>query len=142
MKLRFCLSLNLAMIMTLLGILSASPDVLAQQQKQDQEHVVSAADLHRDLIAVARARESNLAKVQSFFSTDRARKALKSANLPYQKVQNAVSSLNDEELARLAARTEKVQADLAAGSLTNQQITYIIIALATAVVVLILVAAR
>jgi hypothetical protein len=39
----------------------------------------------------------------------------------------------------LAAQTEKVQADLAGGELNNQQITYIIIALATAVVVLILV---
>ena len=45
----------------------------------------------------------------------------------------------DEELARLAARTDKVQRDMAAGALTNQQITYILIALGTAVLVLILV---
>jgi len=50
--------------------------------------------------------------------------------------------LSDEELARLAARTEKVRKDFAAGALTNQQITYIIIALATALIVVIIVVAR
>jgi len=44
--------------------------------------------------------------------------------------------------ARLAARTEKVRKDFAAGALTNQQITYIIIALATALIVVIIVVAR
>lgn len=138
MKFSVRVSLNLVMIAMLLAVFPAPPDALAQQQ----DHVVSATDLHRDIVSAARTRETNLAKVQKFFSTDLARKALKSSNLPYDKVHNAVSSLNDEELARLAARTDKVQADFAAGSLSNQQITYIIIALATAVIVLILVAAR
>jgi len=38
-------------------------------------------------------------------------------------------------LARLASQTDKVQRDIAAGALTNTQITYIIIALATALLV-------
>ncbi len=130
--------MNLLLMAMLLAILPVPPDVWAQQQ----EHVVSTKDLHRDIVAAARTQETNLAKVQKFFSTDLARKALKSANLPYEKVQNAVSTLNDEELARLAARTDKVEAEFAAGTLSNQQITYIVIALATAVIVLILVAAR
>jgi hypothetical protein len=50
--------------------------------------------------------------------------------------------LNDKELARLAAQAEKVQADVAAGALDNhQQISYIIIALATAVLILVIVVA-
>jgi len=53
-----------------------------------------------------------------------------------------IEDLPDEELARLAARTEKVRKDFAAGALTNQQITYIIIALATALIVVIIVVAR
>ena len=53
-------------------------------------------------------------------------------------VKTAVSQLNDDELARLQSRTEKVQRDLAAGSLTNQELTYIIIALATAVIVILI----
>ena len=42
-----------------------------------------------------------------------------------------------QELAKLAQQTRHVQNDFAAGVLTNQQITYILIALATAVIVLI-----
>jgi hypothetical protein len=43
---------------------------------------------------------------------------------------------------RLVARTDKLQHDVAAGALSNQQITYILIALATAVIILVIVAAR
>ena len=45
--------------------------------------------------------------------------------------------MNSDELAKLAVQTRQVQSDFAAGALTNQQITYILIALGTAVVVLI-----
>jgi hypothetical protein len=41
----------------------------------------------------------------------------------------------------LVAQTEKVQTDIAGGALDNQQITYVVIALAAAVLVLVLVAA-
>jgi hypothetical protein len=58
------------------------------------------------------------------------------------KVRQAVSFLSDEELARLAARATRIENDFAAGALNNQQITYILIALATAVVILVIVAAR
>ena len=50
--------------------------------------------------------------------------------------------MSDEDLARLAAQSEKLQKDVAAGALTNQQITYILIALGTAVIILVIVAAR
>lgn len=45
--------------------------------------------------------------------------------------------LDGEELANLAARAEKPTEDLVGGALTNQQLTYIVIALAAAVIVLI-----
>lgn len=45
--------------------------------------------------------------------------------------------LNDEELAQLAERAEEPGDQVAGGALTNQQLTYIMIALAAAVVVLI-----
>ena len=104
-----------------------------------QEHVVSAADLQSELSKSAATREANLAKVRNFLSSEPARKALKSAKIDEEKVEKAVPYLSDEELARLAARTDKVQRDMAAGALNNQQITYILIALGTAVLVLILV---
>jgi hypothetical protein len=67
---------------------------------------------------------------------------LSSTGIEYRKVERALAQLEDEELARLAARADKVRRDFEAGSLTNQQITYIIIALATAVLILVIVAAR
>lgn len=136
MDLNFRRPLYIFVTLMLVAVLPLPQDVFAQ------EHVVSSKDLHRDLVAAAQARQGNQAQVLKFFSSEQATKALKSANLPYQKVQRAVSQLSDAELARLAATTEKVQNDFAAGNLTNQQITYIIIALATAVIILIIVAAR
>ena len=58
------------------------------------------------------------------------------------KIEKAFPQLSDEELARLALQTDKIQNDLAAGALTNQQLTYMTIALATAVIILIIVAAK
>jgi len=115
---------------------AAGPSILLAQ-----EHVVTAADLQSELSKSAATRQANLAKVRNFLSSEPARKALKSAKIDQQKVEKAVPYLSDEELARLAARTDKVQRDMAAGALNNQQITYILIALGTAVLVLILVKA-
>jgi hypothetical protein len=103
-----------------------------------EDHLVSRSDLHETLVKSAKTRQANQEKVQRFFSSERVRQTLTSTQT-LKKVENALPHLNDEELARLAARTEKVQADLAGGELNNQQITYIVIALAAAVVVLILV---
>jgi hypothetical protein len=106
-----------------------------------QEHVVSPSDLQRQAVAAAKARQEKLQKVQNFFATDRAKKALQSARIDGRQVQNAVAQLSDQELTQLAAKTGAAQQDFAAGALTNQEITYIIIALAAAVLVLIIVKA-
>lgn len=101
-------------------------------------HVVSPAELHQAVQNAAQARQQNLAKVEKFFSQDAAQKALKTAKIDPAKVQKAAASLNDDELARLASRTDRVQNDISAGALTNLQITYIIIALATALIVILI----
>ena len=69
-----------------------------------------------------------------------AAKALKSAKMYTQQVKTAVSTLNDQELAQLAARADKAQADFAAGNLTERDL--ILIILGIAVLVLIIVAVR
>jgi hypothetical protein len=51
-----------------------------------------------------------------------------------------VSNLNDAELAQLAARAEKAQANFAAGDLSDRDLIFIILAIA--VIVLIIVAVR
>lgn len=102
-----------------------------------QEHVVSSADLQKDVAKAAQVRQERIAKIQKFLSTDQARTALKTANVDYDVVRSGVSTLSDDELARLSARADQAQKDFAAGALTNEQLTYIIIALAAAVIVLI-----
>ena len=57
------------------------------------------------------------------------------------KVEKAIPLLNDEELSRLASQCRQVESDISAGALSNQEITYILIALATAVIILVIVVA-
>jgi hypothetical protein len=126
--------LQLLTVVLLIGLLPIPQDVIAQ------DHVVSSADLQKDVAVAAQARQANLVSVQKFFSSDHARVALKSANLPYEKVQKAVSSLSDEELARIASRTDQAQKDFAAGRISDRDL--IIILLCVAALVLIIVAVR
>jgi hypothetical protein len=104
-----------------------------------QNHVVSSVELQQATASAARTRQQNITKVEKFFSSEQATKALKSAHLDPVQIKKAVPTLSDQELARLASRADKAQKDFAAGALNNQQITYILIALGTAVIVLILV---
>ena len=106
-----------------------------------EDHVVSTQNLQQEILKVSEYRQANLAKVQGFFSSPSAEKALRNSKIDINKVKNSIPQLSDEELARLAVQTDRIQKDVAGGALTNQQITYIIIALATAVVILIIVAA-
>ena len=103
------------------------------------DHVVASSELHQQLVGAAQARQTNISKIEHFLSHDAVQKAIRTAGMDSTKVSKAVSVLGDEELARLAARASKVESDFAAGALTNQQITYILIALATAVIVLLIV---
>ncbi len=103
-----------------------------------QTPIVTGAELREAIVNSAKVREENLDQVRKWFSTDLGRKALTLANLKSDRIEKAVSMLNAEELARLAMQTRQIQSDFAGGALTNQQITYILIALGTAVVVLVL----
>jgi len=93
------------------------------------------------LLDSANSREKDTGKIQKFLSSDSTHKALGGNQHLLRKVEKALPYLSDEELKRLASQTEKIEQDIAAGSLTNQQLTYIIIALATAVIILVIVAA-
>ena len=103
------------------------------------DHVVASSELHQQLVGSAQTRQANISKIERFLSHDVVQKAVRTAGMDTAKVTQAVSLLGDEELARLAARASKVESDFAAGALTNQQITYILIALATAVIVILIV---
>jgi hypothetical protein len=106
-----------------------------------ENHIVSRKELQRHVISASQSRRENRATLERFFSSDAARRTLQGAGLDSAQVVRAVSVLSDEELARLAERARQAQSDFAAGALTNQQLTYIVIALGTAVFILIILAA-
>jgi uncharacterized membrane protein YdfJ with MMPL/SSD domain len=110
------------------------PDALAQ------EHVVNPSDLQKAAVQASQARQHNLESLQQFFSTPAAEKALKRAKLDPQQVKSAVATLSDEDLAQLSSRTEKAQADFAAGSMSDRDLLLILVAVA--VIILIIVAVR
>lgn len=125
--------------LSLLLILLVTPCCLAPGPAVAGDHIVSPADMRAELVGAVQARQANLDKVRSFFSTETAARALSLAAVDASRVEHAIPLLSDEELARLAALTDKTRVDFKGGSLTNQQLTYIVIALATAVVILVIV---
>jgi len=102
-----------------------------------QGPIVTPDELKQALVDSSKTRKENLDQVRNFFSRQATVKALNSANLDSKRLDRAVSTLNADELAKLAATTRHIETDFAAGTLTNEQLTYIVIALATAVIVLI-----
>jgi hypothetical protein len=127
-------SLRVAVATLLVALFIVPTDALAQS------HVVSPADLQKEAVAASQVRQHNLDSVQRLLSTPAAEKALKSAKMDTQQVKTAVSTLGDQELAQLAARADKAQADFAAGDLSERDL--ILIILGIAVLVLIIVAVR
>jgi len=105
-----------------------------------QSHVVSPSELQKEVVAASQTRQHNIETLQQFLSTPAAEKAIKSAKMDPRQVKTAVSSLDDQDLAQLAARANKAQNDFAAGSLSDRDLIWIIVAIA--VIVLIIVAVR
>src|SRR5579875_21623 len=90
-------------LFTLLFVLSVPCQMLSAQ-----DHVVSTRGLHQALVKSSATRQTDISKIERFFSS------------------------------QLARQTDRIQNDFAAGALSNEQLTYIIIALATAVVVILI----
>jgi hypothetical protein len=105
---------------------------------ETETHVVTSAELRKEIVTASEARKANLQQVRNFFNSGPAKRALESAGVEPKKIERAAASLADEELARLAQRTVRVERDFAAGALSNLHLTYIVIALAAAVLVLVL----
>ena len=105
-----------------------------------QAHVVSPADLQKETLAASQTRERNLQTLTQFLSSERAQKALRSAHMDPTQVKTAVSSLSDQELAQLASRSAKAQADFAAGRIEDRDLLLILVAIAA--LILIIVAVR
>lgn len=105
-----------------------------------QSHVVSPMELQSQVVAASQTRQHNIETLQQFLSTPAAEKAMKYAQADPREVRNAVSALDDQDLAQLAARADKAQADFAAGTLSDRDLILIIVGIL--VIVLIIVAVR
>ena len=105
-----------------------------------QSHVVSQTDIHKELINATQTRQKDLQKVERLFASDEAMKALESARMNPKQVNAAISTLSDAELARLAARADKLDQDFAAGRLSERDLLFVVLGIAA--IILIIVAAR
>jgi hypothetical protein len=94
---------------------------------QDQQHVVSLADLNKEAARPAQTRQANEQAIRTLLSSEQGQKALKSAHLEYEKVDKAVGQLSDEDVARLAERSRQAQADFAAGNISDRDLLWIIV---------------
>lgn len=130
---RMCITL-LAALLAFAGLASA------RAQAQEQEHAVSPAQLRQDVQKAAQLRLANEAAVRQMFALDPAKQTLKSAGIDYKQIDQAVSQVNDEDLAQMAQRAREVQKDFAAGRLADRDL--LLILLVAIALVLIIVAVR
>lgn len=119
----------------LVGSLVAVPQAILAQS-----HVVSPGEIQKDVSAASAARLHNEEQVRNFLSTKEAQRAMQSADIDPQQVTQAISQLNDAQLASLAARSAAAQRDFAAGDMDNHDLLLILVGIA--VLILIIVAVR
>ncbi|MCI0389302.1 MAG: hypothetical protein MOB07_11145 [Acidobacteria bacterium] len=127
-------STRLLVISILITLFALPPSLLAQS------HVVTQADIHKELVNATQTRQKNLEKAKQLFSLDVARKPMGSAQIDPVRVNAAVSRLSDAELAQLASRADKLQNDFAAGRISDRELLFILLGIAA--LILIIVAVR
>jgi hypothetical protein len=104
-----------------------------------QNHVVSPAELQRQVVVSSQIRQQNIERINQFFSSPLAQKAMQDHHIDATQVKTAVSQLSDDELAKIAARTDKAQRDFAAGAITDHLLVLIVIAIAVILIVVLIV---
>jgi hypothetical protein len=131
------LSLRQLLSVVLMTALAAVPSLA--QPADDGDHLVSRPDLHRAARGAVQARQDSVAQIEKFLLTGPARQAMSALHVDSGQVTHKLSSLTDDELARLAAQSEKIQSDIAAGDVTKKTLLKYVIVGAAAVVVIALV---
>ena len=124
-------SIRSCTIFTLIVSLGASPAY------SGQTYPVSPAELQAAIVTETRTRQDNRERVLSFLSTPRAAKALRAAHVDLTQVKTAISSLTSEELARLAARSAKAEADFAAGRLSDRDLLIVLVGIAALILIIV-----
>jgi hypothetical protein len=109
------------------------------QVPEKQQHVVTLIELNKQAARSAETRHENEDAIRHLLSSDAGQKALKSANVDYQRVDKAFAQLSDQELAKLADRSRQAESDFAAGLISAKTLAYIILATVVIVVIIVLV---
>jgi hypothetical protein len=107
-------------------------------QSQADQHVVPLGELNSAAAGPAETRRANEAEIRQLFATVDGQKALKTANVDYAKIDRAVSSMSDEDVARISNRARELNRDFAGGSLSDHDLLLILI-VALIVIILIVV---
>jgi acyl-CoA synthetase (AMP-forming)/AMP-acid ligase II len=123
-----------ALTACVLATIFAVPQNLLAQATQ---HLVSPSELQKAAVDASRVRQQNLDTLKEFFSSERAQRALKAAHTDPEQVKKAVASLSDAELAQLASRVQKAQADFAAGNLSDRDLIIILILIAGLILIIV-----
>ena len=111
----------------------------ARAQQEKQQHVVTLDELNKQAARPAETRRANEDAIRHLLSSDAGQKALKSAEVEYQRVDKAIGQLSDEELAKLADRSRQAESDFAAGLISAKALAYIILATVVIVVIIVIV---
>jgi hypothetical protein len=106
-------------------------------QSQADQHVVSIDELSRDSAKPADTRRANEAEIRQLFATVDGQKALKSANVDYAKTDRAVSSMSDEDVARISNRARELDRDFAGGNLSDHDLLVILIVVLIVVILIV-----
>jgi Flp pilus assembly protein TadB len=104
---------------------------------QSQDHLVSPTDLQQAAVSESQTRQQDIDTLDNFFSSAEAQQAFASAHINPREVKNAVSGLSDQELAQLATRASKAQADFAAGNVDNRDLLIIILCIAALILIIV-----
>jgi hypothetical protein len=126
----------------MLGIavcLSVAVTPARAQVQEKQQHVVTLDELNKQTARPLETRQANEDAIRHLLSSDAGQKALKSANVDYQRVDKAIGQLSDEELTKLADRSRQAESDFAAGSISAKTLAYIVIVIVIIVVIIVLV---
>jgi hypothetical protein len=133
----FLQSLTLRAVVPSALMLLVSVPAFGSAATPAQDHLVSPQAMQKQMADSASARQKNIETIQNFLSTPVADRAMRDAHYNPEQVKNAVSSLSDQEVASLAARSADAQQKFAAGALTKPELALIVIALVVLIVVII-----
>ena len=93
--------------------------------------------MQKATVSSTQTRASDEATIKRLLSTPIGKTALERTHSDATQVNTAISTLSNQDLARIAARADKAQRDFAAGAITNHLLLLIVIGIIIAVIVIV-----